>query len=73
MTLLTNSEIISLFQDTPGDFIIKGVFDSDWLLIVNIIPVLLFILSSLIDKNIVTWLGKVVYSGRYASTSFRNR
>ena len=73
MTLHTYSELISLFQDTPGDFITKGVLDSDWLLLVNIIPVLLFIFSSLLDKNIITWLGKVVYSGRYASTSFRNR
>lgn len=65
--------IVMHVQNTPGNPLPQGMFESDWLLIISTIPILLFILSSFINKNILVWLGKLVYSGRYSSTAFRNR
>ena len=73
MASIINSVPAPLFQDVPGKVLSGGVFDADWLLLISTLPVILFILASLFQRNVFIWLSKVVYSTRYSSASFRNR
>jgi len=50
-----------------------GAFSSDWLLIVTTVPILLFVVVNALDNHLTFWLSKLVFSNKYASSSFRNR
>jgi len=56
-----------------GNLIPEGAFDSDWLLIITSLPILIYVIVSVIENQPAIWLWKVVFSNKYATNSFRNR
>lgn len=64
--------ILMLYNQGLGQLLPVNQFRSDWLFAATIIPVILFILSAVIDRGSLSNLIKIIYNPRYSNTSFRS-
>ena len=55
-----------------GDLIPVNQFRTDWIFVATIIPIILFIVSSIIERGSLSNLTKIIYNPRYANTAFRS-